>query len=414
MFELIIVGGGAAGLFLAATLPDQLQGKTLLLDQNSLLGAKLLLSGGGMCNLTNTDAPVDFLTHFGSPAQERFLKPALMNFTPQDCHRWFEQKGLPLSTREDGKVFPQSQKASSLVDFLRAEALSNRVEIVRAEKTVALIKEKVGYSLTTASGKGFMGKRVALCTGGKSYPTTGSDGSGYDLARSLGHKIVEPTQALVGVHIEAYPFQNLAGNSLKNISVDFFHEGESKSYLRARGDLLFTHQGLSGPVILNHARYIRKNDSLYVSLFPVENKEETRSQLDQLIIDQKNDPLSAVLKGQGMNKSLSRSLLHVLELEPTTKCGELLKKKRKDLLTHLLNFPFKVSRKGHFSSAMATAGGVALPEVNRANMESRLHGDLFFAGEILDLDGDTGGYNIQAAFSMAALISRTLSNLEIK
>lgn len=410
--ELIIVGGGAAGLFLAAELPEFYQGKTLLLDQNSLLGAKLLLSGGGMCNLTNIHPPKTFLKHFGTRTQERFLTPALMNFTPEDCRQWFEQRGLPLTIRNDGKVFPQTLKASSLVDLLRAEAASKQVEVRRNEKIVSLNIEEGCFILNTAQGQSISGKRLVLCTGGKSFPSTGSDGSGYELARSLGHKIVEPTQALVGIHIESYPFHHLAGNSLKNIRVDFIHEGESKAYLKTRGDLLFTHQGLSGPVVLNHARDIRKNDTLSCSLIPVENKEEARGQLHQQLISQKNAPVFSVLKRMGLTKSLNRSLFNFLELQPQLKCGELSKKSRNRLLSHLLDFPFKVSRKGSFSSAMATAGGVVLSEVNRANMESRLHSNLFFAGEILDIDGETGGYNIQAAFSMAALICKTLKNME--
>lgn len=410
--ELIILGGGAAGLFLAAGLPSHFHGKTLLLDHHSTLGSKVLLSGGGMCNLSNCDSTETFLKHFGNPSQERFLKPALSHFSTEDCHRWFEQKGLALEYRQDGKVFPSSLKASSLVDLLRREASANQVEILRDTAIQSISSSEDSFFLQ-GEDNCFRSKRLVLCTGGMSFPSTGSDGSGYALARNLGHHIVEPTQGLVGIYVDNYPFTHLAGNTLRNVSVHFFHAGENKAYLKASGDILFTHQGVSGPVILNNARNIRKGDTLRCALIPAENKEKARMELSEQFIANKTLTLSAVLKELGLSKSLNHSLLSLLNLQQELKCGELSKKNRRNLISHLLDFPFVVSRKGSFSSAMVTAGGVELSEVSRQNMESRLHPGLYFAGEILDIDGHTGGYNIQAAFSMASLINHSLKNIKI-
>jgi predicted Rossmann fold flavoprotein len=404
MYDLIIIGGGAAGLFLAANLSGK---KVLLLEKMAAPGKKMLISGGGMCNLTNCDTTEDFILHFGDRKKANFIKPALLNLSTAETRNWFEERNLPLVVREDGKVFPATLKSSALVDHLVKTARMNNVEIRTNEPVSAVSKDNDVFSIT-AGNRTFLSKRVVLTTGGKSYESTGSDGSGYALARSLGHSIVEPTQALVAVNLENTPFVSLAGNSIRNAAVDFYRENDSKRYLSATGDLLFTHKGISGPVILNNSRYIRKNDSLNVSLIPTENKEKSRMELLDALSRDPKKKVASILKAYGVFSGLSEILLTETGLAKEITCSHLQKKPRNSLISLLLDYPLKVSRKGYFSSAMVTAGGIDLNEINRKTMESKIIEKLFVAGEILDIDGDTGGYNIQAAFSTAFLIASVL------
>ncbi|MBI9100583.1 MAG: aminoacetone oxidase family FAD-binding enzyme [Spirochaetaceae bacterium] len=391
-------------MFLAANISGQ---NVLLLEKMTVPGKKILLSGGGMCNLTNCDSTDDFLSSFGHKSQANFLKPALLNLTTAATRQWFGNHGLTLVIREDGKVFPASLKAQSVVDCLRRGALENKVIIKTSAEVTALVKEEGSFSIITTTNA-YKSNKVVIATGGKSFESTGSDGFGYILAKSFGHRIIEPTQALTAVTLEDYALADLAGNSLRQSSVDFFRNGDMKKYKSDRGDLLFTHKGISGPVILNNSRYIQKHDLLKASLISTGNKENARIELHQAFLSDPKKKVNSIVKALGVFSGLAGLLLNSLNLSQDEKCGNLNKKKRNQLISLLLDYPFKVSRKGYFSSAMVTAGGVDLGEVDRKTMESKLSKGLYFAGEVLDIDGNTGGYNIQAAFSTAYLIASTL------
>ncbi|MBI9096517.1 MAG: NAD(P)/FAD-dependent oxidoreductase [Sphaerochaeta sp.] len=403
MYDVIIIGGGAAGLFLAANTSGK---RVLLLEGTSRVGKKVLITGGGMCNLTNNKEPSSFLKHFGNSDQSNFLKPAILNFPTQKTRLWFESHGLPLTEREDGKVFPSCLQARAVVDLLEHEASRNRVEVRTNAKVIEVQKDDTSncYLIGTEHEQ-FQARTVVLTTGGMSYPTTGSDGSGYALAKMLGHSIVSPSPALVAVSVTDYAFTSLAGNSIRDSLVEFFHKDEAKRYNQATGDLLFTHDGLSGPVILNNSGTIRKGDQIRASLLPCSNKEEQRKVLTELISNNPKRQLYTLLKGEGLIAHLAEQLLHSLALTKEDTCANLSKEKRKDLIKLLTAYPFTVSGKKGFNAAMVTSGGVALDEVDRKTMESKLQKGLFFCGEVLDIDGESGGYNLQAAFSTARLVA---------
>jgi len=405
MWDTIIIGGGAAGLFCAANLKDQ---RVLLLEGNAIMGSKMLLSGSGRCNLSNSDKSDVFLSHFGKTQKAAFLQPSLKNMSTTDLKDWFESRGLSIITREDGKRFPADQKAESVVNLLRREAERRGVSFKHSLKVKNIEKKEGSFKIET-QGESFFCQRVVLTCGGMSFPGTGSDGSGYRLARNLGHSIIEPTQALVGVYIQDAPFRSLSGSSIASVQVDFFRAGEEKRYLQATGDLLFTHQGISGPVILNNSRYLQKNDRLHCSLIKTSNKEESRQHLDKQLRSSKNISINGFLKSLGLFTALRELLLQELSIKGEQKLSQLTKKERKALIRYLLDYPLVVSKKGSFASAMATAGGINLKEVNRLTMESRKIPGLYLAGEIMDIDGDTGGYNIQAAFSTAYLAACQLN-----
>lgn len=401
MYDVIIIGGGAAGLFLAANITGK---NVLLLEGTPRLGKKLLITGGGMCNLTNNKDTSSFLKHFGNKTQANFLKPALLNLTTRQTRLWFESHGLPLTERDDGKLFPSCMRAGAVVDLLKGEASRNKVEAKTNAKVISLTKDEQGETYTVhTEHEQFQAKAVVLTTGGMSYPATGSDGSGFALAKMLGHSIVSPSPALVAISVTGYPYTSIAGNSIRESLVEFFHAGDTKRYTLSTGDLLFTHDGLSGPVILNNSREIRKGDRMKVSLLPCSNRETLRDDLVELVANNPKKQLYTLLKQEGIIAHLAERLLESLSLTTQTTCANLTKEKRKDLIELLSAHPFTVSSKKGFNAAMVTAGGISLPEVDRKTLESKIHKGFYFCGEILDIDGDTGGYNLQAAFSTAKL-----------
>jgi predicted Rossmann fold flavoprotein len=395
LYNTIIIGGGASGLFLGANLKTQ---NNLLLEGTKSLGSKILISGGGMCNLTNTDSPEAFLRAFGGKNKENFLKPAILNFPPSKTKDFFNNIGLKLITREDGKIFPETLKAISVVDVLARESQKN-LTIFTLSRVKKVIRENQGFTVTTENNQ-YKCKNLVISTGGLSFPQTGSDGTGLNLAKELGHNIITPTPALTGLIVENYTFNSISGNSVKNCQIDFFHKGENKRYLRANGDLLFTHRGFSGPVILNNSRFIKENDTLCLSLVPCDNREEKRQEIINIAKSMQNAGSIKILRELGVPKSLA-SLLAQEELS-TPNPSKIAKV--------LLETTITVKNKIGFNAAMATAGGVDLGEINRKNMESKLVPNLFFTGEVLDIDGNTGGYNIQAAFSTAKLVADHLNN----
>jgi len=401
MYDVIIIGGGAAGLFLAANIPGK---NVLLLESSQRMGKKILITGGGMCNLTNNKDTPTFLRHFGNTGQANFLKPALLNLPTQQTRLWFEGHGLPLTERDDGKVFPSCMSANAVVDLLEHEASRNRVVSKVDAKVIALHKDEESnrYVVVTEHDQ-FQAKNVVLTTGGMSYPATGSDGSGYALAKMMGHSIVSPSPALVAVSVTDYPFTAIAGNSIRDTMVEFFHKDEARRYHQATGDMLFTHDGLSGPVILNNSRVIRKGDEIQASLLPCSNKDNLRKDLTELFVSNPKKQLYTLLKGVGLIAHLSEQLLHSLSLTKEDTCANLSKEKRKDLVELLTAYSFTVSGKKGFNAAMVTSGGVALEEVDRKTMESKLQKGLYICGEVLDIDGESGGFNLQAAFSTAKL-----------
>lgn len=398
IYDLIIIGGGASGLFLAATTTAK---KVLLLEGSSRVGKKILITGAGMCNLTNVDTNATLLTHYGGSYQANFLKPAFLNFPTSKTRSWFESHGLPLIVREDGKVFPSSLDANSVVSTLYNQAQRQGVTFEVNAKVLSIIKDDI-FKVETKD-KQYRAKKVALCTGGMSYALTGSDGSGYALAKMLGHTIVPPAPALVAVTVVNYPWRVLAGNAIRGSLVDLFHHGENKRYAQVQGDLLFTHDGLSGPVILNSSRSIHKGDLLTVSLLKTNNRELLREYLHQVLNSNPKKQVSTLLKQEGLITHLTELVLEQAGITSTTTCANLPKTAKKTLLELLTAYPFTIAGKKGFHAAMVTAGGVTLSEVDRRNMGSKLCEGLFFCGEVLDIDGDTGGYNLQAAFATAQL-----------
>lgn len=405
MYNTIIVGGGVAGLFIGTNLKSS---DSLILEGSKKIGQKILITGGGMCNITNMDDNDTFLSHFGGKKQTNFLKPSIYNLSTEKTRKYLESIGLELTIRDDGKVFPKSLRAQTVIDIFQKKISKNGTRIKYNAKVKDIKLAENSFILETEN-ETFNCKNLIITTGGKSYPETGSDGSMYKLLKKVGCKIVEATPALVGVKIRNYPFKLLSGNSIKHCNVDFFRNGESKKYLSSSGDLLFTHQGLSGPVILNNSREISAEDYIYISLIPCQNKEEKRLELLHNMNTETKITIKRFLKGLGLTTSMVDFLGTYLKLDLTIPIKSVNKKVKNSILNTLLNFKLVVSSKIGFNGAMVTAGGVDLSEINRKTMMYKNIQGLYFAGEVIDVDGDTGGYNIQAAFSTAKLIADNLN-----
>ncbi|MDR0870865.1 MAG: aminoacetone oxidase family FAD-binding enzyme [Planctomycetaceae bacterium] len=396
----IIIGAGPAGLaagiaLLSFSPAARRLGSACILERNVVPGRKLLLSGSGQCNLTHGGNIADFLKHYGSPQKALFVKPALFAFTNTDAIRFFTERGVPLAERDDGKVFPKSLNSKDVLNALRNE-FQRSGGILQTETTVLSV-QKTDESFIVQTNRGqFVSQKLVIAAGGCSYPATGSDGSGWTLAEQLGHTVVPPKPALTPVYVQNYAFTGCAGISFKQINIIIEHGG--KRIAANCGDVLFTHHGLSGPGILDISRLIKAGDTVKLAF-----SGRTCSALTTLLTGGKN--LKNALSPLGIPEQFLVQLLKYLHIDPDKSASVVSRTERKNIESALNGLPFVVEKLGNWNEAMAAAGGVALNEVNRQTMESRLVPGLFFCGEVLDIDGDTGGYNIQFALSSGAAVS---------
>ncbi|MDD4255891.1 MAG: NAD(P)/FAD-dependent oxidoreductase [Methanofollis sp.] len=397
-YDLIVVGAGPAGLFAAARTGAG-GGTVLLLEKKKKPGRKLLVSGSGQCNITHAGSVTEFFTRYGKHGQ--FLKPALRAFTNTDLIAHVTERGVPLTTEEGGKVFPTSRKAQDVLDLLLAECREAGVTVRCGEPVVAVEKSENSFSVRTETGE-YRSALLLIATGGASYPATGSTGDGYTFAASLGHTIAGTAPALTPVTVRDYPFADLAGISLQGVTVSLFRDG--KKIGDQRGDLLFTHEGLSGPAILDLSRFIEQGDRLVVPVLPEGMREEITAALG----GGGGARVRSVLSRYPVPERLLKRLIDLSEIPPETTCAHLTKAARTRLLQHLTACTLTVDALGGYGVAMVTRGGVALDEVNQKTMGSKRVEGLYFAGEVLDIDGDCGGFNIQAAFSTAALAAEAI------
>lgn len=394
IYDVIIIGAGPAGLFAAANIQNK---KVLIIEKNETPGKKLLLSGAGQCNYTNNCEIDEFLKKYGNKG--RFIKTAFYNFTNQDTISFFREKGLNSIIRDDNKVFPSSFKSVDLLSVLidctkHVEMiLNNSVERVSYDEL-----KKLYYIKTKAEA--YACYNLIITTGGKSYPNTGSTGDGYKFAEILGHSIVEPKPALTPVYVENYKFSELSGISFENIKISLFkNDRKTKEFT---GDLLFTHVNISGPVIINNSRYMDSGDIIKVNFTSYYNEDEFRVYFENLILSSKMN-IKITLKELNLPKRFIEKILNMSNVDENLSCSQLNKNQRKSLIEILSAYPMKIEKLGDYHIAMATRGGVSTREINQKTMESKKIPRLYFAGEVLDYDGDTGGFNIQGAFSTAKL-----------
>lgn len=398
----IVIGGGPAGLFCAATAAGS-GARVLLLEKMPSCGRKLLITGSGQCNLTHEGGIRDFFPRYGDNGA--FLRSALGEFTNSDLAGWFREKGLALVTDESGKVFPKSRKASDVLAVLIRACYEAGVTI-RTGEAVQGIGMAGGRFLVRTVRAQYRSRALVIATGGASYPSTGSTGDGFVLAESLGHRIAPLAPALVPVRVRDYPFADLAGVSFDGPVLSLHREGQKIRELR--GDILFTHSGLSGPGILHLSRYIQPSDTVKVCFLPGWKEDELKADLGKRTATSGSRQVRGILSVYGLPARFVSRLLESAGIPAGLTGAHLTRKARDEILRLLFSYPFVVTHPGGWAEAMVTRGGISLSEVNPKTMESLLVPGLYLAGEVLDIDGDTGGYNLQAAFSTGRAAGRAL------
>ena len=404
MFDGIVIGGGPAGMF-AAIAAAQAGQKVLLLERNDRLGKKRLITGKGRCNVTNDCTPQEVLQNV--PRNGRFLFSALTAYPPEKVKDFFESRGCPLKTERGNRVFPVSDKAQSILDCLQKEMRRWGVVVKTGRVREILTKDGVVSGVKTAS-ETIQADWVILATGGLSYPSTGSTGDGYAMAEALGHTIIPGEGSLVPLKIAGEDCQAMQGLSLRNVGVKLC-SAKGKVLYRDFGELLFTHFGVSGPTVLSASCHL-KGEGCYLVLDLKPALEE--SKLDARLLRDLDMYCNRSMEN-ALTDLLPRSMIPVvlrrLEIDPSMQANALTKQKRRAMVELLKAFPLEIIKKRPVSEAIITSGGVKTSEIDPKTMASKKVPGLYFAGEVIDCDAYTGGFNLQIAWSTAWAAARSVS-----
>jgi predicted Rossmann fold flavoprotein len=401
-FDVVVIGAGPAGLFCAIHAVCS-NNRVLLLEKNPDPGKKLLLSGSGHCNITHDGDIRNFHARYGNHG--KFLKAALFAFTNTDLIKFFGERGLPMVTEENGKIFPKTLRSDDVLAALLVESRERGIILHCGEAVTGILRVSDGFEISTTHGV-YRALIVVIATGGASYPKSGSTGDGYHFAASMGQPVTEIGPALTPLLIRNFPFASLSGMSFPNMHFSLWRA--KKKISDYMGDVLFTHLGLSGPGILDASREIRADDEIRLSFVGTLKREEFAADLRRRIQESKNWQIGTILAAYPIPERLNWKLLSLSGIPEDLKGNHFSSEQRVKLIANCTEFPLTVSAPGGFSVAMVTRGGVALENINPKTMESTIISSLYFVGEVLDIDGDTGGYNLQAAFSTAFLAGRSI------
>ena len=402
---LVVVGGGATGL-MAAGQAAAAGARVLLLERMGRLGTKLRITGKGRCNLTNTAELEDFLAHFAFPDRSSdsrfFLRNAFARFFAPDLVAFFENQGVPIVVERGGRVFPASNDAQQVAGALTRFAVDNGVHIRLRSRVTQLLRDgNRGWGVALESGEQLSACAVIIATGGASYPKTGSSGDGYGLARQVGHTVVPVRPALVPLVAAGEEPRAMMGLSLRNVEVRLLLDGQEVS--REFGEMLFTHYGISGPIILTLsgpavARLGRGHLQMAINLKPALDPEKLDARLQRDLDRSGKRNYRNLLKGLLPQKMIDVMVARS-RIPPDKPCHQITAAERLRLRDVLQDFRLTIVGHRPLDEAIVTAGGVETGEIDPRTMGSRLVTGLFFAGEVLNVQADTGGYNLQAAFS---------------
>jgi predicted Rossmann fold flavoprotein len=421
MSKIVVIGGGPAGMIAAITAAEA-GNQVTLIEKNEKLGKKLFITGKGRCNITNNCTPEDFFENVVT--NHKFLYSAYNAYDSRAVQEFFIASGLKIKEERGNRIFPASDHSSDVISTLKKRLTQNGVEILLKTNVQDLIVDSnkvTGVIITpagTSNGGQLPADKVIIATGGVSYPATGSTGDGLRYAKETGHKIIAPVPALVPLTIAEEWCKNLQGLSLKNITVVM--KSQEKTIYSGFGEMLFTHFGISGPLILSassfYAKHISgkdKNSKCYVTvdLKPALSFEQLDKRLLRDFEANKNKMLKNILGGL-LPIKLHPIIISLSEIAPDKKINEITKEERQKLVNLLKNLKLTIAGTRDFNEAIITQGGVSVKDINPATMESKLIKNLYFAGEILDVDALTGGYNLQIAWSTGRLAGLRVSHAD--
>lgn len=395
--KVIVVGGGAAGM-MAAGIASQAGAKVVLLEPNDRLGKKLAITGKGRCNVTNACAANEVLKNV--PRNSRFLFSSLQGFDPDAVMNFFERYGCRLKVERGNRVFPVSDKSADVISALQRFLKEQNVDIKHIRAKELLVENGNIKGVLTEAGPEY-GRCVILCTGGCSYPLTGSTGNGYQMAQAVGHTLVEPRGSLVPLEENGDWCAKMQGLSLRNVAVKLINQ-KKKTVYEDFGELLFTHFGLSGPTILSSSAHFKEGDTYQISI-------DLKPALDEQKLDQRILRDLEQYQNRTMENALQdlypRTMIPVMleraEIPADLKANSLTKQQRRRLLELTKAFMVDILGTRPVAEAIITAGGIKTKEVDPKTLESKIISGLYFAGEILDVDAYTGGFNLQIAWSTA-------------
>lgn len=402
--KVIVIGAGAAGCLAAGTAAKN-GCDVLLLERNDKIGRKVLITGKGRCNVTNAETDVQTLIS-NVPQNGRFLYSAFSEFGTADTRSLFEGLGVPLKVERGNRVFPVSDRAVDIVDALNKYITQNGVKRKTGRVSELIIEDNTVKGVRTEDGKEYFSDSVIIATGGKSYPKTGSTGDGYKLAQAAGHTVTEPKPSLVALTCREGYCSEAMGLSLRNTAIKVIDTKTNKQIYSDFGEMLFTHFGVSGPMILSASAHMRDMQSaryeIYVDMKPALTEEKLDARLQRDLLENSNKAISNSL-GLLLPRAIISPVIRLSGVRPSTKSNQLTKEMRQRLVHTIKNMKLTVLGFRSIDEAIITSGGVKTSEINPKTMESKLCKNLFFAGEVIDVDAYTGGFNLQIAFSTGFL-----------
>ena len=405
--EILVIGGGAAGMMAAITAARA--GKSvILLEKNDRLGKKLLITGKGRCNVTNDCSADEVLKN--TPRNGKFLFSAMAAFPPEQAMRFFEDAGCTLKTERGNRVFPTTDRSQTVLEALQRELKASGV-IVKTARVLSIEHDESGVIGVATSAGFFDAKKIILATGGASYPTTGSTGDGYKFAKALGHTIVEPQGSLVPLETAGFDAPDMQGLALKNVAVKLLNP-KGKAVYKDFGEMLFTHFGISGPTVLSASAHIGKGEGWKLSIDLKPALEEGK--LDDRILRDLDMYQNRSMEN-ALTDLLPRSMIPVvlrrIGVDGSLQANSFTRQNRRALVELLKNFTLDITGKRPVAEAIITSGGVKCGEIDPKTMESKKVPGLYFAGEIIDCDAYTGGFNLQIAWATGVAAGKAVAEL---
>lgn len=401
MAKVIVVGGGPSGM-MAAIAAAKNNNDVTIIEKNEKLGKKMFISGKGRCNITSSKYIDEFFDYI--PGNPNFLYSALYSFTNEDTVNFFNELGVKLKVERGDRIFPESNKSSDLIQAMKRQLVKEKVSIKLNSRVKKFIcSDEVISSAVLEDDSTVEGEYFILCTGGASYPQTGSTGDGYKIAQKLGHSVTTLNPALVPIEIDESWVKKLQGLSLRNVTLSIV-DSKSNILYEEFGEMLFTHFGISGPIVLSASRAVKQNTNLkaVVNLKPALQFEQLDKRLQRDFLKYSNKDFKNSLDDL-LPKKLTELIVDLSNIVPDKKCNSITKKERLHLVNLLQNFSMSVKGLRPISEAIVTSGGVNVKEVDPSTMRSRIVSNLYFAGELLDVDAYTGGFNMQIALSTGFL-----------